>query len=82
MENRSNKILIMKNFLLVTIGLTVIPLALIAMFCGFNYVLSLLFNEDYKEIQNSIIWLIEMPVILGLIILYFYQSGINLDEDY
>jgi hypothetical protein len=61
----------MKHFISIVLGVTVIPLTLMTLFSGVNYVLSLLFNVKFAEIQYSPIWIIEGIASILLVVVYF-----------
>ncbi len=61
----------MKHFISIVIGATVIPLTLMMLFSGVNYILSLLFNVKFAEIQYSPIWIIEGIASILLVVVYF-----------
>jgi hypothetical protein len=64
----------MKTVLKLLMGLVIVPITLIVIFTFINWVLSILFNEDYNSIQNSMIWCVWGLIILFSIIGYFVET--------
>ena len=57
---------ILLNFMHLFIGVVIIPAFMILMFSGLNYLLAIVFNIAYYDIQRSVTW-----VLYGIIIAMF-----------
>jgi len=68
----------MKTFIKFVIGFTILPLLIIALFVLFNWVLSLLFNVNFQELNHSGIWMAEGLLTIVFVIMYL---TFVLDED-
>ncbi len=60
----------MKTVLKFVAGLTIVPVASMALFVLINWVLSLLFNTDFQSLNHSGIWMIEGLLVIAFIIVY------------
>lgn len=68
----------MKTYIKIVFGITLLPFILIVLFNGINFILGLLFNTPFKEINHSQIWVGETIIIVICIIYYVY---ITLEKD-
>ena len=60
----------MKTVIKFIIGLTIVPVASMALFVLINWVLSLLFNTDFQSLNHSGIWMIEGLLVIAFVIIY------------
>jgi hypothetical protein len=60
----------MKKVLKFFTGFTILPLMMIALFVLFNWVLSLLFNVNFQELNHSSIWMAEGLIIIVSVVMY------------
>jgi len=60
----------MKTVLKFIIGLTIVPVASMALFVLLNWVLSLLFNTDFQSLNHSSIWMVEGLLVIAFVIIY------------
>jgi hypothetical protein len=68
----------MKTGIKFIIGLTIVPVASIALFVLLNWVLSLLFNVDFQSLNHSSIWMVEGLLVIVFVIVHLTYV---LDED-
>jgi hypothetical protein len=60
----------MKKVIKFFVGFTILPLMMIALFVLFNWVLSLLFNVNFQELNHSSIWMAEGLIIIVSVVMY------------
>lgn len=68
----------MKTVIKFIIGLTIVPVASMALFVLLNWVISLLFNVDFQSLNHSSIWIIEGLLVIAFVIVYLTYV---LDQD-
>ncbi len=68
----------MKTVIKFISGLTIVPVASIALFVLLNWILSLLFQSDFQSLNHSGIWMIEGLLTIVFVIMYL---TFVLDED-
>ena len=68
----------MKTVLKFVIGLTIVPVASMALFVLINWVLSLLFQSDFQFLNHSPIWMVEGLLVIAFVIVYLTYV---LDQD-
>lgn len=73
----------MKTVLLILARLTILPIALIFLFSGMNWLISVVpFNNySYDDIQNSYIWVLWFFIGLFTIVISFFTKDIIESED-
>jgi hypothetical protein len=60
----------MKTVLKFITGLTIVPVASMALFVLLNWVLSLLFQTNFQELNHSSIWMVEGLLVVVFVIMY------------
>jgi hypothetical protein len=60
----------MKTVIKFIIGLTIVPVASMALFVLLNWVISLLFNVDFQSLNHSSIWMVEGLLVVAFVIIY------------
>jgi uncharacterized membrane protein HdeD (DUF308 family) len=68
----------MKVFFKFVFGFTILPLTIIALFVLFNWILSLLFNVNFQELNHSGIWMAEGLLTIVFVVMYLTYA---LDEE-
>lgn len=71
----------MKAFLGVIFGIVILPLLLLILFSFINWVISVLFQIPFIELQYSKIWITEIVLMFITIICYFGLNPFNIDYE-
>ena len=60
----------MKTVLKFVTGLTIVPVASMALFVLLNWIISLLFNSNFQALNESPIWMVEGLLVVIFVIMY------------